>query len=466
MKKRNHTRLIAELQDEYARFSPKSGVINQTAGQYLVDGGSHQLRLMQPFPPRIVSARGAHLRDEDGHDILDFWQGHLANLLGHNPPAVTEVLARAFAEGFGLQTGFTDRLQAEAAEILCRLTGAERVRFTTSGSLATMYAIMLARSFTGRTQVLKIGGGWHGGQPWGLKGVYFHDDNCKGFLQIDSEGIPASFAGEVAITGFNDSESLRENFRKYGDLLACFIVEPFIGMGGLMPATREFLQTARQLTLFHGALLIFDEVISGFRFRAGNLGTMYGVTPDLSVYGKIIGGGMPVAAVAGRADVLGLAGRSGGGRVKFSGGTFSAHPASMLAAKTMLEYIVKHQGEIYPLLAALGEKTRRTMEAAFLDEGIYARASGHGNEVMPGSSMAYLHFPYREDVRLDRPEQLFDPSICDVALTVNVLPLALLLENIFFVHGHGAVSTAHADADISFLADACRRAAHHIKSSI
>jgi glutamate-1-semialdehyde 2,1-aminomutase len=175
---------------------------------------------------------------------------------------------------------------------------------------------------------------------------------------------------------------------------------------------------------------------------------------------------MPVAAVAGRADVLGLAGRSGGGRVKFSGGTFSAHPASMLAAKTMLEYIVKHQGEIYPLLAALGEKTRRTMEAAFLDEGIYARASGHGNEVMPGSSMAYLHFPYREDVRLDRPEQLFDPSICDVELTVNVLPLALLLENIFFVHGHGAVSTAHADADISFLADACRRAARRIKSSI
>jgi glutamate-1-semialdehyde 2,1-aminomutase len=466
MKKRDHTRLMAELQDEYARFSPKSGVINQTAGQYLVDGGSHQLRLMQPFPPRIVSARGAHLRDEDGHDILDFWQGHLANLLGHNPPVVTEVLARAFAQGFGLQTGFTDRLQAEAAEILCRLTGAECVRFTTSGSLATMYAIMLARSFTGRTQVLKIGGGWHGGQPWGLKGVYFHDDNCKGFLQIDSEGIPASFAGEVAITGFNDSESLRENFRKYGDLLACFIVEPFIGMGGLMPATREFLQTARQLTLFHGALLIFDEVISGFRFHAGNLGAMYGVTPDLSVYGKIIGGGMPVAAVAGRADVLGLAGRSGGGRVKFSGGTFSAHPASMLAAKTMLEYIVKHQGEIYPLLAALGEKTRRTMEAAFLDEGICARASGHGNEVMPGSSMAYLHFPYREDVRLDRPEQLFDPSICDVELTVNVLPLALLLENIFFVHGHGAVSTAHADADISFLADACRRVAHHIKSSI
>jgi glutamate-1-semialdehyde aminotransferase len=138
----------------------------------------------------------------------------------------------------------------------------------------------------------------------------------------------------------------------------------------------------------------------------------------------------------------------------------------MLAAKIAMEYLAKHEAEIYPLLAALGEKTRRTMETAFLGEGIYARSSGQGNEVMRGSSMAYLHFPYKEDARLDRPEQLFDPSICDVELTVNVLPLALLLENIFFVHGHGAVSTAHTDADMSFLTDACRRAAHRIKSSI
>jgi glutamate-1-semialdehyde 2,1-aminomutase len=293
MADRDHTTLLAELGAAYALYSPRSRAIHETAKKYLIDGGSHQLRLTQPFPPRIVSASGGYLEDEDGHPILDFWQGHLGNLLGHNPPAITAALSQAFANGFGLQTGFTDRLQAEVAEILCKRTGSERVRFTTSGSLATMYAIMLARSFTGRDQMLKTGGGWHGAQPWGLKGVSFHDGNGKGFQLVDSEGIPAGLAGDVIITGFNDIESLRVSFREHGDRLACFIVEPFIGTGGLMPASLEFIQTAHDLCRHHGALLIFDEVISGFRFRAGNLGAMYGVAPDLSVFGKIIGGGMP-----------------------------------------------------------------------------------------------------------------------------------------------------------------------------
>jgi len=166
MRKRDYTQLLAELAEAYIRHSPKSAALNERAKQYLVDGGSHALRLIQPFPPRIVAARGAWLKDEDGHDILDFWQGHLANVLGHNPEIITSALARAFAEGFGLQTGFADRLQVETAEILCRRTGAERVRFTTSGSLATMYAILLARAFTGRDLVMKVGGGWHGAQPW------------------------------------------------------------------------------------------------------------------------------------------------------------------------------------------------------------------------------------------------------------------------------------------------------------
>jgi len=466
MGNRNHAPLLAELQEAYARFAPRSGAIHDTAKQYLVDGGSHQLRLMQPFPPRIIAARGAYLHDEDGHQILDLWQGHLGNLLGHNPPEVTETLARAFQEGFGLQTGFTDRLQAEVAELLCHQTGSERVRFTTSGSLATMYAIMLSRAFTGRGLMLKTGGGWHGAQPWGLKGVNFHNGDGRGFQQMDSEGIPDGLAGEVVITGFNDTEGLKDSFRKHGDRLACFIVEPFIGTGGLMPATREFLQTARQLTLHHGAVLILDEVISGFRFRAGNLGAMYGIQPDLSVFGKIIGGGMPVAAVAGRADILGLAGSPGGRRVKFSGGTFSAHPASMLAAKSMMQYTVDHEREIYPRLASLGEQARKALETAFREQGIHACCTGSGNDAVPGSSMAHIHFPYRDNTCLERPEQLFDHSVCDVELSKSVLQLALLLENVYLVHGHGALSTAHTDEDVAVLGEAARRAARRIRASL
>jgi glutamate-1-semialdehyde 2,1-aminomutase len=464
VKKRDHTRLLAELAEAYTRYAPKSAALNEKAKRYLVDGGSHALRLIQPFPPRIVAARGAWVKDEDGHDILDFWQGHLANILGHNPEVVTAALARAFESGFGLQTGFTDRLQVEVAEMLCQRTGAERMRFTTSGALSTMYATLLARAFTRRDLVMKVGGGWHGAQPWGLKGVGFYANNDNGFQRVETEGLPTAMTDEVVVTRFNDPDMLRDHFRQYGDRVACFIVEPFIGAGGLIPATREYLQTARALTRQYGTVLIFDEVISGFRFRAGDVGALYGVQPDLATFGKIIGGGMPVAAVAGRADVMGLVGRAAGSKVKFSGGTYSAHPASLLAARTLMTYLVEHEDQVYPRLAELGARARQTMETAFLGEGIYTRCTGSGNEVLPGSSMAILHFPYQDDAQLDRPDQVFDPSVCDVTLGHEVLELALLLEDVHILHGHGAVTTAHTEADIDFLGQACRRVARRIKA--
>jgi glutamate-1-semialdehyde 2,1-aminomutase len=466
MKRRQHTQLMAELVEAYASYSPKSKAVNEHASGYLVDGGSHTLRLVQPFPPRIVTARGAWLTDEDGHRILDFWQGHLANVLGHNPEVVTSQLAQAFDSGFGLQTGFTDRLQAETAEILCRLTGAERVRFTTSGTLATMYATLLARAFTGRSLVVKVGGGWHGAQPWALKGIGYHDDNGNGFQRVESKGVPAAVTDKVIVTGFNDPERLRDHFQQIGDQVACFIVEPFLGAGGFAPATSEYLEAARELTRHYGALLVFDEVISGFRFRAGSLSALYGIQPDLSTFGKIIGGGMPVAAVAGRAEILDLVGRAAGGRVRFSGGTYSAHPAALIAAKTLMTYLADHESEIYPHLAALGAKTRQILVQAFMEYDIPACCTGGGNGVVPGSSMFMLHFPFDADARLDRPEDWQNPSKCDVELSHGVLDLALLLEDVFMMHSHGSLSTAHTEAEIEFLSDACGRVARRIKQHL
>jgi glutamate-1-semialdehyde 2,1-aminomutase len=463
MKARDYTPLLAELEEAYTLYSPKSGAVNEMAIQYLVDGGSHALRLTRPFPPRIAGAHGAWLKDEDGHDILDFWQGHLANILGHNPEVVTRELAQALASGFGLQTGFTDRLQAEAAEILCRQTGAERVRFTTSGTLATMYAIMLARSYTGRTLVMKVGGGWHGAQPWALKGIEFSARNGAGFQKVESDGVPVAVTDKVIVTGFNDADRLRDHFREYGDRLACFIIEPFLGVGGFTPASREYLHAARDLADQYGVVLVFDEVIAGFRFRAGNMGALYGLQPDLATFGKIMGGGMPVAALAGRADILNLSGRAGGSRVKFSGGTYSGHPASLLAAKTLMSYLVEHEAEIYPRLADLGARTRQALAKAFADEGIYVHCTGHDPEVLPGSSMFMLHFPYDEGVPLNTPEDWANPNVCDVGLSHKVLDLALLLEDVFMLHSHGAVSTTHTGADIDLLAEACRRVARRAK---
>jgi glutamate-1-semialdehyde 2,1-aminomutase len=466
MKPRDHSHLLAELAQAYTQHSPKSAALHKTATQYLVDGGSHAIRLIEPFPPRIVAAQGAWLEDEDGHRILDFWQGHHANILGHNPAVVTEALARAFAEGFGLQTGFPDRLQAEVAEILCRQTGAERVRFTTSGTLSTMYAILLARTFTGRDLVMKVGGGWHGAQPWGLKGVRFYPRNGSSFQRVETGGLPPAITDEVVITRFNDPDMLRDHFRQYGNQVACFIVEPFIGAGGAMGATCEYLKTARELTQEYGALLILDEVVSGFRFRAGDTGALYGVQPDLATFGKAIGGGMPVAAVTGRADIMNLVGRDGGGKVKFSGGTYSAHPASLLAAKTFMAHLVAHEDQIYPYLTRLGAKTRQTVEAAFAQAGIYARCTGYGNDALPGSSINMLLFPYQRGHELTGPEETRNPAVCDITLSEKVLQLALLLEDVHVFHGLGSVTTAHTEADIDLLGAACRRVARRFKAHL
>lgn len=460
---RDYRPLLAELAGAYAQHAPCSAALNEAARQVLVDGGSHTLRLIEPFPPRIVAARGAWLKDEDGHNILDFWQGHLANVLGHNPEGVTAELARALESGFGLQTGFTDRLQVETAEILCRQTGAERVRFTTSGTLATMYAIMLARAYTGRTLVMKVGGGWHGAQPWSLKGIGYSAENGAGFQKVESDGVPVAVTDKVIVTGFNDADRLRDHFRQFGDQMACFIVEPFLGAGGYQPASREYLQTARALADQHGVVLAFDEVISGFRFRAGDVGALYGVRPDLATFGKIIGGGMPVAAVAGRAAIMNLAGRAGGSRVRFSGGTYSAHPASMLAARTMMRYLVDHEAEVYGHLAHLGAQTRQAIEVAFAQEDIYVYCTGDGEDALPGSSMFMLHFPYAEGVPLNVPEDWSNPAVCDVALNHKVVDLALLLEGVFTLHAHGGVSAAHTEADVEIMGQACRRVARRIK---
>jgi glutamate-1-semialdehyde 2,1-aminomutase len=326
-----------------------------------------------------------------------------------------------------------------------------------------MYAILLARAFTGRTLVMKVGGGWHGAQPWALKGIGYHADNDNGFQRVESEGVPLAVTDKVIVSGFNNPELLRDHFRQYGDQLACFIVEPFIGVGGFTAASREYLQTAHQLTQQYGALLIFDEVIAGFRFRAGNAGALYGLQPDLATFGKIMGGGMPVAAVAGRAQIMDLISRAAGNRVKFSGGTYSAHPSSLLAAKTLMTYLVAHEAEIYPRLARLGAKTRQVIKEAFAAEDIYVHLTGHGNDVLPGSSMFMLHFPFESNAQLKTPQDWFDPSVCDIALTRRVADLALLLQDVFMLHSHGGASTAHAEADIDFLGTACQQAARRIK---
>ena len=459
---KGYRRFLSELAEEYTRRFPKSAALHQDALRHLIDGGSHAARLNKPFPIRIVSARGSRVQDVDGHDILDFWQGHYANILGHNPAVVTQALANAFASVCGLQTGHPDALEVELAELLKRRTGAERVRFTTSGTLATMYAILLAKAFTRRDLVLKVGGGWHGGHPWGLKGIHY---GAQGFHEPESLGLSPDITEATLVTRFNDPEDLEEKFRTYGDRIACFIVEPWMG-GVFIPAKPQYLALARSLTQRYGAVLILDEVQTGFRFRAGDVGTMYGVRPDLAVFAKIVGGGMPLAAVAGSEAIMQLCSTDRELRARFDGGTFSAHPAAMLAAKVMVQYLVNNEAVIYPRLGEVGDRLRRGAERIFAGHGLLARCTGYGNEAVPASSASAIHFPLRDDVELDSPERVSDPQICDVTLHERVLKLALLLHDVYIVHGLGAASTSHTDTDIDRFLTALDAVAQRIKENL
>ncbi len=212
--RRDNTRLIADLSAEYAARFPRSGELALRAERVMVDGGSHGFRLTRPFPVRIAAASGASVRDVDGHDLLDFWQGHFANILGNDPEVVTSVLAEAFASGTGLQLGQTEEQQIETAELVCECLHADKVRFTTSGSLATMYAIMLARAFTGRDLVLKVATGWHGAQPWGLHGVYNHGGERP--LGAGERGSPDAASPMTSCSPrFNDLEALERDFHRH-----------------------------------------------------------------------------------------------------------------------------------------------------------------------------------------------------------------------------------------------------------
>ncbi|MDI7278063.1 MAG: aminotransferase class III-fold pyridoxal phosphate-dependent enzyme [Anaerolineae bacterium] len=439
-------RLLADLRARYEQRFPRSLQAQERALRYLVDGGSHTMRLYDPFPFRAVSAQGSRVRDLDGHEIIDYWQGHYANILGHNPALVTAPLSEAMARGHGLQTGLPEEAQTDLAELLLARTGDERVRFTTAGSLATMYCAIMARAFTGRTMVVKVAGGWHGAQPLALRGTRYGEE---GFGGMESQGLPADSASQTVVTRYNDLDDLHAVFRRHGEQVACFIIEPCLGTSGFIPAHPEYLRTVRELTWRYGALLICDEIISGFRFCAAGLQKLYGVQADLSTYGKIVGGGMPVSAVTGRADVMALAGKATGRKVLFEGGTFSAHPASMLAGKLMIEHLVRHESTTYPQLAEAGERLRAGLEKVFADHGMLARCTGRGNEVVPGSSLIQVHFPCRDDLALEGPEALWDPLLCDAMMRERVLRLGLLLRDVNVSHGLGALSTAHSEADLA-----------------
>lgn len=450
--------LYTKLKQEFSASHPESRKFFSLASKKLLGGGSHNLRMMEPYPFYDVKSSGAHVFDLDGFQYVDFWQGHFANILGHNPPIVVEALREELENGQGLLTGFPGIHQEHLAEVILRQLGAERIRFTTSGTLASMYAIMLAKSYTKKELVLKIGGGWHGAQPYALKGISVYS---QGLGLLESAGLPGNMDSSILVTRLNDTQDLEEKFDSFGDRIACLIIEPFMAAGGFLFAQKDYLQLARELTLKHGSLLIVDEVVSGFRFHPGGLQSLYGIKADISVLGKSIGGGMPVGAVAGRADVLSLTELQThkSNRVKFEGGTFSGHPLSMVSGWIFLEHLVKNADRIYPRIGRLGNHVRNAIERIFRSNGFNVRCTGGYEEITPGSSLVAVHFCRGDVDNISTPEQVWNSEVSDYDMREKVFKLAMLKEGFNTFHGYGGISTAHKDEEIQASLEAVERIA-------
>ncbi len=418
----------------YAKARPKSRVLYQRACKVMVGGISHNLRRVRPFPFYVERAQGPYLYDVDGNRYVDFWMGHYAHILGHAflpvSRAVSELVTRR-----GYHFGLVHKEEVELAErVVALVPCAESVRFCTSGTEAGMYALRLARAYTGRSKVIKVMGGWHGASTDLTYYIY------PPFQGADSQGLPGGVEEDVIPAPFNDLEGTVEAMDKAGRDLAALIVEPVIGAGGCVPPRPGYLEGVKRELEKRGAILIFDEVITGFRLSLGGAQEYFKVTPHLVTLGKILGGGFPLGAVAGSRDILALADATGGKpRVLIGGGTFSCHSGSMIAGLKVIEYLVENASWLYPLLEERGKRVRSVLEDILLAHGGRGKVTGVG-------SLFMVHFP-REEV------DPWDPVALAMAQDKEkeaLFQLLLMNHGVFVMHGGGAVSLAHTDEVLDY----------------
>lgn len=293
---------------------------------------------------------GPRVWDVDGREYIDYVCSWGPLLHGHAHPAVIEAVREVATKG--LSFGAPTELEIELAELVCRLVPSiEQVRLTSSGTEATMSAIRLARGFTGRSKIVKFDGCYHGhGDALLVKA----GSGALTFGQPDSGGVPPELAAHTLVLNYNDIPQLDALFAQMGDTIAAVIVEPVAGNMNMVLPQPEFLNRLRQLTQAHGALLIFDEVMSGFRVALGGAQSIYGIRPDLTTLGKVIGGGMPLAAFGGRRDVMQYLAPLG---PVYQAGTLSGNPVAVTAGLVNLKLAMEPG-----LYERLGEMTRAVTE--------------------------------------------------------------------------------------------------------
>lgn len=366
-------RLEADLLARYQARTPTSAALFQRATQVMPGGDTRTGTFHLPYPIFVSRGQGCRLWDADGNEYLDFLSNFTSLLHGHAHPAVHEAVVAQAARG--TVHGTANELQVELAELICRrVPSVERLRFCNSGTEATMGALRAAKAFAGRSRIMKMGGGYHGS----------HDQVAVAMAPPydtrPSLGLSPGALGEVVLGSFNDLDRTAELIRQHRNDLAAVIVEPVMGSGGAVPADPAFLRGLRAVTEECGVLLILDEIIS-FRLGVGGMQGVIGITPDLTCFGKIIGGGLPVAAFGGRADIMNAFDPTRGTPIVHSG-TYNGNAVGMAAGLATLKL---YDQAAVDRLNATGDRFRARLNQAIATVGIEATVEGFG-------SVMQLHF--------------------------------------------------------------------------
>ena len=425
------------IEETYRARHPRSLALAERARRAIPGGVTHDIRYLRPFAIYVERASGTRKWDVDGHEYIDYWMGHGALFLGHCHPAVVQAVQQQVARGTHL--GASHELEVRWAEWVNRLVpSAELTRFTMSGTEATHLAIRLARAFTGRPRIVKFAGhfhGWHDGVVAGVNPPY----------EVPlSAGVPGATLDQVVILPPNDIKAV-EGALQRGDI-AAVILEPAGGQAGTTPTLPGYLEALRSLTREHGVLLIFDEVITGFRYAPGGAQQYYGVTPDLTTLAKIVAGGLPGGAVCGRRDVM--------ERLAFRGdatwdrtervahaGTFNANPLSAAAGIATLELCA--DASLQERANKLGDLLRQGLAEVMKRVGVPGTCYGE-------ASIYHVSFEGKPGLAgFDRPRR---------GDLYHLLRCAILNEGVDCSMNHGWVSAVHTEEDIERTVQAYERA--------
>jgi glutamate-1-semialdehyde 2,1-aminomutase len=346
------TELSQKLQRRAEQMIP--GGVNSPVRAFRAVGGD---------PPFIVRGKGSRLWDADGNEFIDYIGSWGPQILGHAAPSVIEAITAAAQ--MGTSFGASTPSEADLAEIvLSAFPHMQKVRFVSSGTEATMSAIRLARAYTKRKYVVKFEGCYHGHAD----ALLVKAGSGVATLGIPgSAGVPEEFTQFTLALPFNDTDALEQAFKKFRHQIACVIVEPVVGNMGCVPPARGYLEALRALTERDKTLLIFDEVMTGFRLAFGGAQEVYAIHPDLTTMGKIIGGGLPVGAYGGPSEIMDMVAPLG---PMYQAGTLSGNPLAMAAGLATLRHLKEHKKEIYPRLDKLSGELAAGVAAAAREAGV------------------------------------------------------------------------------------------------